>query len=166
MPSDVGPVTATQPLVIRPGKKAPLALDGKLYRGKLELVAQGDFLRVVNVVALESYLQGVVAGEVPFSWPAEVLKAQAVAARSYAIASLLKGKPFDLYADARSQMYLGVAGETPAEEGATVQPNIAVTCESPEEGTPLDGYVQDKSRIVTQVSGQEPVVAASKGERP
>ena len=114
LPSDAGPVPATQPLIIRPGKKAPLALDGKLFRGKLELVPQGAFLRVVNIVALESYLQGVVAGEVPFSWPAEVLKAQAVAARSYAIASLLKGKPFDLYSDARSQMYLGVAGEKPS----------------------------------------------------
>jgi SpoIID/LytB domain protein len=114
LPSDVGTVPATQPLIVRPGKKAPLALDGKLFRGKLELVPQGAFLRVVNIVALESYLQGVVAGEVPFSWPAEVLKAQAVAARSYAIASLLKGKPFDLYSDARSQMYLGVAGEKPS----------------------------------------------------
>ena len=114
LPSDAGPVAAIQPLVLRPGKKAPLSLDGKLYRGKLELVLQGEFLRVVNVVALESYLQGVVAGEVPFSWPAEALKAQAVAARSYAIASLLKGKPFDLYADVRSQVYLGVAGEKPS----------------------------------------------------
>ena len=109
--SAAGPVAAIQPLVLRPAKKVPLALDGKLYRGKLELVPQGQFLRVVNVVALESYLQGVVAGEVPHSWPSEVLKAQAVAARSYAIASLLKGKPFDLYADVRSQVYLGVAGE-------------------------------------------------------
>ena len=114
LPSDAGLVPATQPLIIRPGKKASLALDGKLFRGKLELVPQGAFLRVVNIVALESYLQGVVAGEVPFSWPAEVLRAQAVAARSYAIASLLKGKPFDLYSDARSQMYLGVAGEKPS----------------------------------------------------
>ena len=114
LPSDAGPVAAIQPLVLRPGKKAPLALDGKPYRGKLELVPQGDFVRVVNVVPLESYVQGVVAGEVPFSWPAEALKAQAVAARSYAIASLLKGKPFDLYADVRSQVYLGVTGEKPA----------------------------------------------------
>jgi stage II sporulation protein D len=114
VPSDMGPVAAVQPLVLRPGKKAPLSLDGKLYRGKLELVPQGEFLRVVNIVALESYLEGVVAGEVPFGWPAEVLKAQAVAARSYAIASLLKGKPFDLYADVRSQVYLGVAGEKPS----------------------------------------------------
>jgi len=40
-------------------------------------------------------------------------KAQAVAARSYALANLVKGKPFDLYSDVRSQVYLGVAGETP-----------------------------------------------------
>jgi len=113
LPAETGAVAAIQPLVLRPGKKAPLAVDGKLYRGKLELVPQGAFLRVVNVVALESYLDGVVAGEVPFSWPVEVLKAQAVAARSYAIASLLKGKPFDLYSDVRSQVYLGVAGEKP-----------------------------------------------------
>ena len=107
----VPPTQANAPLVIRPGKKAVLALDGKPYRGKLELVPQGAFLRVVNVVPLENYLQGVVAGEVPFSWPAEVLKAQAVAARSYALANLVKGKPFDLYSDVRSQVYLGVSGE-------------------------------------------------------
>jgi stage II sporulation protein D len=116
LPSDAGPglLRATPPLVIRPAKKAVLSLDGKLYRGKLELVPQGGYLRVVNVVALESYLQGVVAGEVPFSWPAEALKAQAVAARSYALANLVKGKPFDLYSDVRSQVYLGVAGEKPS----------------------------------------------------
>ena len=68
----------------------------------------------MNVVALESYLQGVVPGEVPSSWPAEALKAQAVAARSYALANLVKGKPFDLYADVRSQVYGGVASEKPS----------------------------------------------------
>jgi stage II sporulation protein D len=106
-----GPVTAASPLVIRPAKNALIALDGRPYRGKLELVPQGEFLRVVNVVPLESYIQGVVAGEMPFGWPAEALKAQAVAARSYALANLLKGKPYDLYSDQRSQVYLGVAGE-------------------------------------------------------
>jgi stage II sporulation protein D len=113
LPSEAGPGTANavQPLVIRPAKKALLALDGRAYRGKLEIVPQGEFLRVVNVVALESYLQSVVAGEVPHSWPVEALKAQAVAARSYALASLVKGKAFDLYSDVRSQVYLGVAGE-------------------------------------------------------
>ena len=114
IPSEAGLAPATQPLVFRPAKKASLALDGRLYRGKLELVPQAGFLRVVNVVALESYIRGVVAGEMPYSWPAEALKSQAVAARSYALASLVKGKPFDLYSDVRSQVYLGVAGEKPS----------------------------------------------------
>jgi stage II sporulation protein D len=96
LPVEAGPVTAASPLVIRPAKNALLALDGRPYRGKLELVPQGDFLRVVNVVPLESYLQGVVAGEMPFGWPADALEAQAVAARSYALANLLMGKPYDL----------------------------------------------------------------------
>jgi stage II sporulation protein D len=114
IPSEAGLAPATPPLVFRPAKKASLALDGRLYRGKLELVPQAGFLRVVNVVALESYIQGVVAGEMPYSWPVEALKSQAVAARSYALASLVKGKPFDLYSDVRSQVYLGVAGEKPS----------------------------------------------------
>ena len=114
LPSEAGPANAVQPLVVRPAKNALLTLDGRAYRGKLELVPQGGFLRVVNVAALESYLQGVVAGEVPYSWPAEVLKAQAVAARSYALANLVKGRPFDLYSDVRSQVYSGVAGERPS----------------------------------------------------
>jgi stage II sporulation protein D len=120
VPSEAGPgkVSAAAPLVVRPAKKGLLALDGRLYRGKLELVAQGGLLRVVNVVSLEQYLQGVVPGEVPYSWPAEALKAQAVAARSYALANLVKGKPFDLYSDVRSQVYLGVAGEKASTTGA------------------------------------------------
>jgi SpoIID/LytB domain protein len=88
-------------------------VDGRPYRGRIELAAQGGFLRVVNVVPVEAYLQGVIAGEMPHTWPLEALKAQAVAARSYALANLVKGKPFDLYSDVRSQVYLGVAGEKP-----------------------------------------------------
>ena len=116
LPTEAGPATglAVAPLVLRPAKKAVLSLDGRPYRGKFELVPQGQFLRVVNIVSLESYLQGVVAGEMPYSWPAEALRAQAVAARSYALASLVRGKPFDLYSDVRSQVYRGVAGETPS----------------------------------------------------
>ena len=123
MPSEGGVTAlAVAPLVLRPPKKAVLAVDGRPYRGKLELVPQGQFLRVVNIVSLENYLQGVVAGEMPFSWPAEALKAQAVAARSYALASLVKGKPFDLYSDVRSQVYRGVAGETPSTRSRARRP--------------------------------------------
>jgi stage II sporulation protein D len=110
LPATDGPEPVTGPLVFRAGKAA-LSLDGRLYRGKLEVAVQGSFLRVVNVVQIESYLQGVVAGEMPHTWPLEALKAQAVAARSYALANLVKGKAFDLYSDQRSQVYRGLTGE-------------------------------------------------------
>jgi SpoIID/LytB domain protein len=54
----------------------------------------------------------------PSAWPAEALKAQAIAARSYALANLQKGASFDLYGDSRSQVYGGVAAETPATDAA------------------------------------------------
>lgn len=121
-PEDSAPFEQPEPvppLLVLPGKAtAPLSLDGRQFRGKLEVDVQGRYLRVVNAVALESYLQGVVAGEMPFSWPTEALKAQSVAARSYALANLVKGKPFDLYADVRSQVYAGVSGERPSTTAA------------------------------------------------
>ena len=49
----------------------------------------------------------------PSAWPDEALKAQAVAARSYALSHRLSGKGFDLYADVRSQVYGGIPGEHP-----------------------------------------------------
>jgi stage II sporulation protein D len=108
------PIAASKaPLVFRPGK-SPLSLEGREYRGKLELTVQNGFLRVVNLVDLESYLLGVVPAEMPFGWPPEALRAQAVAARSYALSHLLEGKPFDLYADVRSQVYAGIAAEKPS----------------------------------------------------
>jgi stage II sporulation protein D len=112
LPTPTGPISAIGPLSIRAGK-APLSLDGRAYHGRLDVAVQGSFLRVVNTIAMESYLQGVVAREMPHTWPLEALKAQAVAARSYALANLVKGKPFDLYPDQRSQVYDGIAGEKP-----------------------------------------------------
>ena len=107
-------VKVPPPYVVRPrNARNPIALDGRQYRGKLELAGVNGGLRVVNIAALESYLEGVVANEMPHTWPLEALKAQAVAARSYALANLVKGKPFDLYSDVRSQVYAGVAGEQP-----------------------------------------------------
>ena len=80
----------------------------------------GQKLDAVNVLGLEQYLQGVVAQEMPSAWPDEALKAQAVAARSYALSHRLSGKTFDLYADVRSQVYGGIAGES-ARTTAAVQ---------------------------------------------
>jgi SpoIID/LytB domain protein len=73
-------------------------------------VANGS-LRAVNSVGLEGYLFGVVPSEMPNTWLPEALKAQAVAARSYALAVRKTGSWFDLYSDTRSQVYLGIAHE-------------------------------------------------------
>ena len=85
--------------------------DGR-YRGRLRVLATADGLAVVNVVTLESYLLGVVASEMPSDWKPEALEAQAIAARTYAVATRKPASsPYDLYPDERSQVYRGLAGE-------------------------------------------------------
>jgi stage II sporulation protein D len=104
------------PLQFSPGV-SPLSLDGRAYRGSLQVSRNGAKLQVVNVVGLERYLWGVVPSEMPRTWAPEALKAQAVAARSYALAHL-RGGAFDLYDDTRSQVYLGIGHESPAATAA------------------------------------------------
>jgi stage II sporulation protein D len=102
---------------------AGTAIGGKAngaYRGSLELSASpGGGLTVVNAVALDQYVQGVVPKESPASWPAEALKAQAVAARSYALATDRGGPVFDQYPDVRSQVYRGMDEEAATTNAAT-----------------------------------------------
>ena len=83
------------------------------YRGRLEF--RPDLfagINAINAVPLEDYVAGVVSRESPSSWPIEALKAQAVAARTYAVTTSKAGSGFDQYADTRSQVYGGVAAET------------------------------------------------------
>jgi stage II sporulation protein D len=100
------------PLVFSPGSD-PVGLGGRAYRGTLRVSSSGSALRVVNALALEPYLWGVVPSEMPDHWPAEALAAQAVVARSYALRHLHAGGDFDLYPDTRSQVYRGIAAEAP-----------------------------------------------------
>jgi len=96
----------------------PLEVDGHAYRGRIVLSSDGQTVQAVNVVPLELYVKGVVPAEMPSGWSAEALKAQAVASRSYALANLAKGKPFDLYGDTRSQVYGGVDAQVPSTDAA------------------------------------------------
>jgi stage II sporulation protein D len=98
------------PLMFSPADGAMLTL-GRPYRGQLLVDVVNGKLRAINVVPLEEYLYGVVAAEMPSSWLPDALEAQAVAARSYALASRRAGSPFDVYADGRSQVYLGASAE-------------------------------------------------------
>ena len=103
------PTPLAGPIVFLPGSRPLTAGDS--YRGQIEISVTGQRLSAVNTVGLEQYLAGVVPREMPAAWHPEALKAQAVAARSYALARRLAGKGFDLYADVRSQVYGGVAAE-------------------------------------------------------
>jgi len=98
--------------------KAPVAVGGIPYRGKLTLALDGGLVDVIDTVGLEQYLKGVVPSEMPSKWPPAALEAQAVAARSYALANLTKGRPYDLYGDARSQVYGGIPAESDAATAA------------------------------------------------
>ena len=101
----------------RPGH--PLRLLGRalngvtsgLYRGAVEVRTDLGGVSAINVVSMDPYVQGVVPVEMPSSWHLEALKAQAVAARSYALATRKPGGAFDQYPDTRSQVYRGVGGE-------------------------------------------------------
>jgi len=98
------------PLRFVPGA-APLRLGADAYRGSLLVHRRGAKLVVVNRLPLDRYLRGVVPWEMPEDWHPEALRAQAVVARSYALATLKPGTLFDLYADTRSQVYGGVQAE-------------------------------------------------------
>ena len=98
------------PLRFVPGA-APLRLGADAYRGTLLVHKRGGKLTVVNRLPLDRYLRGVVPWEMPDDWHPEALRAQAVVARSYALATLKPGTLFDLYADTRSQVYGGVQAE-------------------------------------------------------
>jgi len=73
------------PLWIEPTEGGAVFISDRWYRGKLLLVAQGDNLLAINYVDLEQYLTSVVGSEMSAAAPTEALKAQAVAARSYAL---------------------------------------------------------------------------------
>ena len=92
--------------------------QGRPYRGALRFVATAAGFEVINVVDLESYLRGVVPAEMPASWSTEALKAQAVAARTYTLASLETGENYDVCATTECQKYGGAAAEHPRSDAA------------------------------------------------
>lgn len=108
-------------LVIRPAAKAgELSLDGCRYRGALELRHKGGGLTAVNIVPVDDYLRSVVPEEMPVDWPAEAIKAQSVAARSFALASRGRhaGESYDLCTTTHCQLYTGTAAEKSASNAA------------------------------------------------
>ncbi len=104
-----------QQRIVFPGP-GPHRVDGRRYRGAIEIEAESGGLRVVNEVPLAAYVAGTLLGEVPESWGETVLKAQAVATRTYALRRRARSgaRAWDVEADTRGQVYLGMDGESDA----------------------------------------------------
>ena len=101
-------------IVLKPAKGGFVNAKRKWYRGFLRVYNKGNKLTVINDVGLEDYIKGVVPSEMPSSWEMEALKAQAIAARSYALANLGKraNLGFDLKDTPEDQAYGGASAET------------------------------------------------------
>jgi len=110
-------VKLTNPVRVIPGARF-VAAGGREYRGSLTIRAAGGSLSVVNHVGLEGYLYGVVPWAMPSRWSPAALRVQAVAARSYALASRKPTAFYDMFDDTRSQVYGGVVAEDPRTNAA------------------------------------------------
>lgn len=101
-------------VVIKPESNSFVSVKRRWYRGNFILENRAGSLVVVNDVPLEDYLLGVVPAEMPSKWNEEALKAQAIAARSYAIANRGKrsSQGYDLKDTPEDQAYGGASSET------------------------------------------------------
>ncbi|AOY80032.1 SpoIID/LytB domain-containing protein [Moorena producens JHB] len=100
-------------LWVKPTNGGYVLVGSRWYRGDLLLISKGDSILAVNYVDLELYLSSVVGAEVYPSWPMAALKAQAIAARSYALVHAIRpaSKFYDLGNTQRWQVYKGIKYE-------------------------------------------------------
>jgi hypothetical protein len=98
-----------------------LLVNGQPYAGRIRLIQEGGSLRLVNHVGLETYISSVVGAEMPSSWSMEALRAQAVAARSYALAHMARpaNRHWHLGDTTRWQAYRGLTSVTDRTRQAT-----------------------------------------------
>ena len=110
------------PLVIVPAADL-LSFNSKAYRGEFFISGQNGKIGLMNQLSIEDYLRGVVPREVIAGWPMAALKAQAIAARTYTIASLARHSNIgaDLCATTHCQVYGGASDEHPRTDLAVAQ---------------------------------------------
>jgi stage II sporulation protein D len=128
IPKSFVPPPVVSGYIIKPSTAdGVVSFDGKIYRGTLIIKprsADSSFV-LINQLALEDYLLSVVPSEMPSGWSLEALKAQSIAARSYAISNLGKhqSEGYDLKASTDDQVYLGVQSESDSSNRAVAQTN-------------------------------------------
>jgi len=133
---------ATGVLAVAPQESGqPVRVNGREYRGEVELVPDRTGLTVVNRVGLESYVLGVVSAEMGRRAPEDqqALRAQSIVSRTYALRNRgrWRSEGFDLYATVADQVYGGVAAETPeAREAVSGTRGMILTYG----GQPIDAF--------------------------
>ena len=99
---------------VEPTEGGYVFIGDRWYRGRVLVSSTGSGVTAINYVDLDYYLYSVVGGEMSSSWPVEALKAQAVAARSYALHHRQKGRHpnYDVNSTTASQVYDGLEDES------------------------------------------------------
>ena len=105
------------------GSGAAFAVKGNQYRGVIKAIASPSGVTLVNQLSMEDYLKGVVPCEIVPSWQMDAIKAQAVAARTYAMfhRNGYRSAGYDVTDDTRTQVYRGVSAETEATNRAVME---------------------------------------------
>ncbi len=146
------PLLPWRTVVAPAGRSLPLVgLGRRRYRGLVRVLPEGDRLQAVNLIGLEHYLASVVGSEMPASWPAAALRAQAVAARTYALAQLKPEAPFDLRSTVASQVYRGTEAETDSTRSAVAATRSLVLSHG---GSLIEAVFHSSSGGSTENSGE------------
>lgn len=96
---------------VQPLDSQTFLFNGRRYRGSYTYAAGGQ---VVNLVPVEQYLYGVIAREMPRTWPAAALEVQAIVARTYVLQRSDPRREYDLVPSQSDQVYTGMDAEAPA----------------------------------------------------
>ncbi len=140
-------------IIIKPEENGFVSVKRKWYRGHFKVINDGLGLTVINDIPIEKYLRGVVPSEMPSSWEHEAHKAQAIAARSYAIAN--RGKRakygYDLKDTPEDQAYGGASAEKQNTNDAVSETEgIVLVCQ----GKIVPAYYSASAGGKTRTGGQ------------
>ena len=126
-------------------------LAQRRYGGVLHLTVHDRQIQVVNQLGIEAYLASVVGSEMPQDWPMAALRAQAVAARTYALRQRGKAGSFDVQATVASQVYRGLESATPRTEEAVDSTRSLVMVHG---GKLINAVFHSSSGGATEASGE------------
>ena len=136
---------------IIPREEGFIQVGERKYRGEIEITINRESFNVINIIEIEKYLYGVLKKEISPKWPEDVLKAQAIAARTFALSNINKyiDQGYNICATTNSQAYGGVHHEHPATNKAVDDTRgIVVTYE----GEPINAVYHSDSGGYTENS--------------